>query len=194
MSSATGGYLTPTATSISGRDLRRALHGYFVGVLGLDNTDVIQAWQATPPKTKSIDHNWLAFRVENQQHDANSNLIQNETGSVMERVIDFDVFCVFYGVDAEENAAILRDSFELSQNCELLEQFGVKFIQCDQIIHAPESFNDQFINRADLRITLNQQVSRDYEVLSLLSAEGVIQANVKGSDTLDNNFNSENGV
>lgn len=194
MTSATGGYLTPTTTSLSGRELRRALHGYFVGVLGFDNTDVIQAWQATPPKTKSIEHNWMAFGVDNQQHDANSNLIQNDTSAVMERVVDFDVLCVFYGVDAEESAAVLRDSFELSQNCELLEQFGVKFIQCDQIIHAPEEFNDQFINRADLRISFNQQVVREYEVLTLLSADGVIRANVKGSETLDNDFNSENGA
>jgi hypothetical protein len=177
--SATGGYLQPQATPIVTEDatLRAFLHDVISAITGLSSDKVRQAWQASPAPTPGIDVDWSAFAVVQQVADFDSYQGEHLTGSTMAllRHETVEVLCTFYGPNCQSYAARLVDGMYLSQNRDVMRSVGVGSFDFSPIVHAPELFNDRYIERVDVTMTLRREIRRDYPILSLLAADGILQ-------------------
>lgn len=174
--SATGGYLTPTNTVLDDSALQDFLHGAIAGITGLGNTFVRPTFQPNPPTRLGIDVNWCGFAILNRRTEALPWYVQNdENDGTLSRTELFDLQVSFYGPNCTAYAGILRDGLQITQNLEQLFAAGMAPNGCQDIIYMPELVNDRYYQRADITVNMNRDVSRNYDILSLLSAEGTLQ-------------------
>lgn len=178
-SSATGGYLTQSASSIDGLALRRFLQSVIVGVTGLGTTMVRPMWQQNPPPIPSIDIDWCGYAITSQRPEKGAYHEQLDSGgATMLRHEELDLLCAFYGPNCLVNAAILRDGLELiAQNREQLFSQGLGVNGFSDITHAPELVNDRFFDRADITMTISREIRRTYNILSFVGAYGNVTEN-----------------
>ena len=177
--SATGGYLTQTSSSIDGSALRRFLQSVIVGVTGLNATLVRPMWQQNPPPIPSIDVDWCGFAIMTQRPEKGAFHEQlNAGGATLLRHEELDLLCAFYGPNCLVNAGILRDGLELiAQNREQLFLAGMGVSDFSDITHAPELVNDRFFDRADITMTIQREIRRSYDILHFVGASGNVTAN-----------------
>jgi hypothetical protein len=178
-SSATGGYLTQTSSSIDGQALRRFLQSVIVGVTGLNATLVRPMWQQNPPPIPSIDVDWCGFAIMTQRPEKGAFHEQLDAGgATLLRHEELDLLCAFYGPNCLVNAGLLRDGLELiAQNREQLFLAGMGVNGFSDITHAPELVNDQFFDRADITMTIQREIRRSYDILHFVGASGNVTAN-----------------
>lgn len=178
-SSATGGYLTQTSSSIDGQALRRFLQSVIVGVTGLNATLVRPMWQQNPPPSPSIDVDWCGFAIMTQRPEKGAFHEQlNAGGATLLRHEELDLLCAFYGPNCLVNAGLLRDGLELiAQNREQLFLAGMGVNGFSDITHAPELVNDRFFDRADITMTIQREIRRSYDILHFVGASGNVTAN-----------------
>lgn len=150
------------------------MHSVLVGVSGIKREMVRPAYQANPPKTPDFKTDWLAYNLTNFAVE-NGTAYQN--GALLERYESFDCICYFYGLQALDYAAVVRDSFELSQNRRALRANDVGFKGASVIVHTPEIINNQYYERADLTLYFTRKVGRNYRILDFESAGGKILGN-----------------
>ena len=174
--SATGGYLKPTNTVIDGNVLQDFLHGVIAGITGLENTLVRAAFQPNPPTRPDIGVDWCGFSVLNRRTEALPWYQQDdENGGTLTRTELFDLLVSFYGPNCTAYAGMLRDGLQITQNLEQLFAAGMAPNGTQDIVYMPELVNDRYYQRADITVNMNRDVSRTYEILSLLSAQGTLQ-------------------
>ncbi len=178
-SSATGGYLTQTSSSIDGQALRRFLQSVIVGVTGLNATLVRPMWQQNPPPIPSIDVDWCGFAIMTQRPEKGAFHEQLDAGgATLLRHEELDLLCAFYGPNCLVNAGLLRDGLELiAQNREQLFLAGMGVNGFSDIPHAPELVNDRFFDRADITMTIQREIRRSYDILHFVGASGNVTAN-----------------
>lgn len=152
----------------------RFMHSVLVGVSGLARENVRPAYQRNPPKLPDYKTDWLAYNLTNFQAENGSAYVEGER---LERHESFDCVCVFYGLNAQDRAGIVRDSFELSQNRTALLVNGIGFKGCSAAVRAPELINNQYYERVDMTLSFMRQVKKDYRIFNFESAEGIIKAN-----------------
>jgi hypothetical protein len=157
--------------------LRAFIHNIIAGVTGLANDRVRQAWQATPAPVLPIETDWAAFAVVQQSGDFDSYLSENDTGLTanVRRDEVVDVLCTFYGPNCQRSAALLSDGLQLSQNRAAMQSVGAGLVGFSPTVHAPELFNDRYIDRVDTTMTLRRQILRAYPILSFLAAYGDVE-------------------
>lgn len=190
-SSATGGYLTQTSSSIDGQALRRFLQSVIVGVTGLNPTLVRPMWQQNPPPIPSIDVDWCGFAIVTQRPEKGAFHEQLDAGGAkLLRHEEMDLLCAFYGPNCLVNAALLRDGLELiAQNREQLFLAGMGVNGFSDITHAPELVNDRFFDRADITMTIQREIRRSYDILHFVGASGNVTAN-RGTESLTAGINA----
>lgn len=178
-SSATGGYLMQTSSSIDGQALRRFLQSVIVGVTGLNATLVRPMWQQNPPPIPSIDVDWCGFAIMTQRPEKGAFHEQLDAGgATLLRHEELDLLCAFYGPNCLVNAGLLRDGLELiAQNREQLFLAGMGVNGFSDITHAPELVNDRFFDRADITMTIQREIRRSYDILHFVGASGNVTAN-----------------
>lgn len=178
-SSATGGYLTQTSSSIDGQALRRFLQSVIVGVTGLNAALVRPMWQQNPPPIPSIDVDWCGFAIMTQRPEKGAFHEQLDAGgATLLRHEELDLLCAFYGPNCLVNAGLLRDGLELiAQNREQLFLAGMGVNGFSDITHAPELVNDRFFDRADITMTIQREIRRSYDILHFVGASGNVTAN-----------------
>lgn len=176
--SATGGYLTQTDSSIDGISLRRFLQSIIVGVTGLPADMVRPMFQQNPPPVPSIEVNWCGYAIADQQFEGGAylqHLSSNESKVVLHERMD--IMCAFYGPDCLVNAGVLRDGvLFIGQNRDQLISQGMGVYGFSSIRHAPELINDRFFDRADITMSINREVRRVYGILNFVGAYGSIYA------------------
>lgn len=155
-------------------DFRRFMHDVLCGVSGLPSAFVRPAYQQNPPKIPDFKTDWLAYNLTNFAVE-NGTAYQN--GALLERHESFECACFFYGLNAVDYAAVVRDSFELSQNRTSLRENAIGFKGTSAILHAPETVNGKFYERADMTIYFTRQVGRRYRIMNFESAGGKILGN-----------------
>lgn len=177
--SATGGYLTQTSSSIDGLALRRFLQSVIAGVTGLNATLVRPMWQQNPPPIPSIDVDWCGFAIVAQRPEKGAFHEQLDAGgATLLRHEELDLLCAFYGPNCLVNAGLLRDGLELiAQNREQLFLAGMGVNGFSDITHAPELVNDRFFDRADITMTIKREIRRSYDILHFVGASGNVTAN-----------------
>ncbi|WP_313817903.1 LIC_12616 family protein [Cupriavidus sp.] len=173
--SATGGYLAPTApVPPDDEDLDNLLQELVAGVTGLPGEMVRPRWQPTVPKQPEPTENWCAMGVSVQTNDSGPAIQHDSVGDGSDtytRHQQIDLMCSFYGPSAKGYAQRLADSISIPQNGEQLALNGMKFVSASDIQPAPALINQQWNRRYDLTLVLRRKITRTYPVLNLLSAE-----------------------
>jgi len=166
-SSSTGGVLTPSLPYPLDDDaLDALLEGVVAQITTLPNTLVFPRWQPTPPKQPAANVNWCAFGIMLSTPDEGPAIGYdpvNDCGTY-QRHEQLDVLASFYGPNAKQYAALLRDGLAIPQNCEQLTANDIAFNGCGPIRPAPELVNQQWIKRQDMGITLHREVNRTYAI------------------------------
>lgn len=173
--SSTGGYVRPISTQPLPRQLNfnQFIQTVLVGVSGLDGPLVRPKWQIAPPKQPDLATNWLAFGAAISKPDAGAFIGVNAEGAnITQRHEQIDIPCSFYGPDAAEIAAIVRDGFQIPQNLEGLRSANMGFVETTLALHIPDLVNERFINRVEMTVVLRREVQRIYPILTILSATG----------------------
>lgn len=173
--SATGGYLAPTApVPPDDEDLDNLLQELVAGVTGLPGEMVRPRWQPTVPKQPEPTESWCAMGVSVQTNDSGPAIQHDPAGDGCDtytRHQQIDLMCSFYGPSAKGYAQRLADSISIPQNGEQLALNGMKFVSASDIQPAPALINQQWNRRYDLTLVLRRKITRTYPVLNLLSAE-----------------------
>lgn len=173
--SATGGYLAPTApVPPDDEDLDNLLQELVAGVTGLPGEMVRPRWQPTVPKQPEPTENWCAMGVSVQTNDSGPAIRHDPAGDGSDtytRHQQIDLMCSFYGPSAKGYAQRLADSMSIPQNSEQLALNGMKFVRASDIQPVPALINQQWNRRYDLTLVLRRKITRTYPVLNLLSAE-----------------------
>lgn len=177
--SATGGYLTPADPALPQEDaeLDALFQKAVVGITGLQGKYVRPLWQPNPPKQPEPSVSWAAISVTQIIPDASPFIEHDPTGQGSENLTrheDIEVFCTFYGPQAQRNAALLRDGVGLPQNIEALASQQIKFVDAGEVRPAPDLVNQQWVKRYDLKLRFRRKVTRSYGVLNIVSANPIL--------------------
>jgi hypothetical protein len=181
--SATGGYLVPTS-SLPAEDtaLEDQLQTMVVGITGIDGTLVRPRWQPNPPKQPAADVNWCAIGVMRSTQDTYAAIVHHPDRpdgaghDEMQRHETIEVLASFYGPAGQGYANLLSDGLQIAQNREALYFENLALLDATDVQAAPALQNEQWIRRYDLAMRFRRQITRTYDVLNLLSADGTIQS------------------
>lgn len=190
--SATGGYLTQTSASLEGQALRRFLQSVIVGVTGISASLVRPSWQENPPPIPAIDVDWCGFGIVAQRPEKGAYHEQLNDSATLLRHEQMEIMCAFYGPNCISYAGILRDGIELvAQNREQLFLNGMDVFGFSDVTHAPELVNDRYFDRADITMTINREVRRNYNIMHFVGANGSVIADDAASQPLINSFSTQ---
>jgi hypothetical protein len=184
------GYLGPTTQTPNEAQLENFFHDVIAGVVDMDPTLVRPRWQPQPPTTPEFNIDWCGFGITHREADATAyvahvNVPDGVGYDIFQRMERLTVMASFYGPNAEDNAALLRDGVFIDQNRALFRANGLGLIEVDDIMKSAELFRQQYRDRADLMLYLRREVRRTYQVRNILRARGPIEANPPGSpDTI----------
>lgn len=191
--SATGGYLLPTNEALpGGLSLEDFLHGVIVGLTAYDKKLVRPRFQVEPGKQPpQPTDNWISFSIIEDTSDANAFTSGGENESKLQRHVELQLFCSFYGSNGFANAGAFRDGFQITQNREELFKAKMGFKESSRISFVPELINNRWFDRSDVTITLRREINRTYEILSLQSAGGEILIDNDSINGLTSSWNVE---
>jgi hypothetical protein len=181
--SGTGGYILdrPYPATLSGAEMTAVLQVMVAQLAGLPPHLVRPRWQPVPPTQPAVDETWAAVGVTQVEadeypyfaHDGVTRLPGMPGPGVdhMQRHATVTVMVSFYGPEAEDAAASIRDALYVMQNMEPLGAINAKLLAVHDIQRAPELINQQFIDRVDVIIELRRQIERTYPIMNIESAE-----------------------
>jgi hypothetical protein len=173
--SATGGYLTGTESTIEGQALDRFLNSFIGGLTGITGDLIRPMWQLNPPKIPANTVDWISFGLTITDSDANAYLLQGTSGTTMKRNEFGEMSMIFYGNNAMINAKKMRDGLQIEQNRSYLRTVGLTTRGVKSLIHIPELIGDIWYNRVDITIEFAREMQSSYNVLTILSANGFIK-------------------
>lgn len=182
--SATGGYLQPTNTAtapLEGDALFDFIQAWIVGITGLPGQYVRPRWQPDPPNIPQTGTDWAAFGITNRVVQlANAELHYKAVGLTpgydeIRNHEELTVTVSFYGQNADNYAALLREGMGLAQNREPLFVQNMAVVDWGSVVAVPELIKEKWLYRVDFEFRLRRQIVRDYAVLDL--ASGVVQVN-----------------
>lgn len=175
--SATGGYLLPSATRPlpNSLNLNQFIQTVLVGLSGIAGDLIRPKFQVAPPKQPTIETNWVAFQIVSITPDANGYTgMQPNNSTIYSRNEEIEVQCSFYGPLAYDYADQVRDGFQIQQNLEALRLANMGFKETSGSTLVPDLVNDRWIQRVELSIILRRQVQRVYPILSFINSSGTI--------------------
>lgn len=170
-------YMLPTTTQPipGGLTLQQFIQTVFVGLTGLDGKLVRPSWQVAPPKQPDIQTNWMAFGDLLHTPDANAYVGMDNAGvTTMQRHETIEIPCSFYGPEAMEFAALVRDGFQIQPNLDGLRSANMGFVQVNEARRMPDLTNERWINKVVMSVFLRREVIRVYPILSIVSAAGTV--------------------
>lgn len=180
--SSTGGYLSPAVASLPLEDdaLTAIFQQMIVGITGLPGNMVRPRWQPNPPKQPEPTVNWCALGIAVQTLDDGPAIVHNGAGNGSDTYIrheQIDVLASFYGPNGMQNAQLLSDGLAIPQNLEQLKAQDMSSVDTGQIRAVPDLINEQWVRRYDIELTFRRKITRSYNVLNILTAQGTVQTN-----------------
>jgi hypothetical protein len=97
----------------------------------------------------------------------------------MQRHSTITVLATFYGPQADAVAAQVRDALYVNQNYEGLMPVGLKLRTIHDLQRVPEIMNQQYIDRADLRMEFRAMSLRTYPIRDLAGADVTIDTDTR---------------
>jgi len=176
--SATGGFLLPTSPDpVGDLDLDRKLNDLISGAAGLPGDLMRPRYQREPPPRPPPDTDWGSFGVIELDR-VGPNYIQHVPDGngrdVMKCEWDLRIFVSFYGPNCGRIAQRFLDGLEETQNHESAVANGLHLREMRTIAILGEQVNMSWYRRAELEILIRHKFSRDYDVLNILSAAGMV--------------------
>jgi hypothetical protein len=152
-----------------------------VGITGLSGTLVRPRWQPTPPVQPDGNTNWVAVGITPlRRNQPQLQIIQQDDGDYLlthNHQQELDVLCSFYGPDARGFAELLADGITIPNNRWVLEANSIRFIRMGETRSVPSIVNASWINRADIVMTLTRDITRTYDIPSILAATATVYFN-----------------
>lgn len=177
--SASGGYLQPGSSSgLPGQlTLNQFVQSVLVGISALSGDLVRPDWQVAPPKEPDIFTNWMAFGIVLSKPDIYAYVATDANGvTTTQRHQLLEVMCSFYGPNAMDNASLVQDGFQITQNLEALRAANMGFVETNEANHIPDLVNERWRERVMMSIFMRREIQRVYPILPILSAKGTIHA------------------
>lgn len=174
-------YISPLDEPLDDEDLGDVFQELVVGLTGLDPCLVRPRWQPQPPTQPPVEVNWCAVGVIQITPTDYPQITQNEDyeTSRVHRLEMISILASFYGPRAGSYAAVLRDGLYIDRNLATLAQkSGIKLRSADEVTHAPELINSQYVGRADLPLTFMRFAERDYQQAILVGADVQVYADL----------------
>lgn len=176
-SSASLGFLAPSAEPDYGDALDDIMQAAVVGITGLAGNLVRPRWQPDPPQQPAFDETWCAFGVVRsavdafayERHDAAGS--QGQGQSIIERDEVLQVLHSFYGPNSNAVCERFRDGLELAQNRATLASAGIGLVEVGEAVMVPVLLTEKWVRRVDVTVYYRRRTSRPYEVRNLLGAE-----------------------
>lgn len=175
--SATGGVLQPTVKTppLEGADLQVFVQNFIAPLTTLDPTLVRPRWQPEPANIPTAGDAWCALGPGDRASDTYPFVGQTKDGYQLQRHEQFPVLCSFYDLGstglADYYASLTRDNLAIPQNREALYGTGWALAFVEGLRVAPTLKMTRWLMRIDLPITFRRQVTRNYDVLSVESAQ-----------------------
>ena len=197
--SASGGYLVPdkAPAPLEGEALEDFFQEIIVGITGLNPKMVRPAWQPEPPNIPQQGNVWCAFHFQDEESDTYPWVGENNDGlgQQLQRNEQFGVICSFYGTGAGSSALgtakVLRDGLAIAQNREPLFNAGMGLIEVTAPQPVPVLVKEIWLYRSDITIRIRRNVVRQYDVLSITSAQVDFTIDASGRE-LDRTTEVEN--
>lgn len=173
--SSTGGVLLPTANPINDVDLDVVFQGLVSALTGLHGQYVRPRFQGEPAAPPDFGSTWAAVGVtafDDDQYPVQQ--FKNGTGLILIRNERLDVMCSFYGAKAQQAARALRDNILIDQNRDGLTPYSIAYAYAATPVKSPALIQKRWTNRIDVTLTFRRQITEVYNVLSFLTADGVL--------------------
>jgi hypothetical protein len=171
-------YLTPLGPQpINDQALMIIFAQMVVGITGFPGSLVRPRWQMNPPQQPDALTDWAAIGL--TMGDRNNHVLRvNPDGldSTLNRQQSVKLMCSFYGPNARANAEILADGICIPNNQWPLQALGIEYIRFGATRAVPDLVNAQWINRADIDLDFTRDITRIYDVPSILSVSGTLLA------------------
>lgn len=183
--STVAGYLAPTSTPpLEDAAFEDFLHDVFVGLTGLDAKLIRPRWQGEPPDQPDFAQGWMAFGVMRQAPDTYAAIVHSLIGDgtdELQRHETDEILLSAYGASGIATLKSIDDGFQIEQNREVLRQNAMGLEATGEILTVPSLVKDRWLRRFDMTMIMRRQIRRTYQVVSLLSAQGGLQAQASGS-------------
>lgn len=167
-----------TPAPLQGDDLNDFLQAWLVVLTDLPGPMVRPAPQTTPPNIPADGTIWMAFWPSVGKSDTFPFVGQVGDNYQLQRNEVIRILCSFYdqgiGGLANQCASLLRDNLSVPQNLEVLLEQNMGMIGCEDLVPVPSLLKQRWLYRVDLPIYLTRQVVRNYNVPSIVEAEGQI--------------------
>lgn len=177
--SATGGALLPSSTPapIQGNTLDDFFQAYIVALTGLAGTLVRPRWEPVPANIPDFGVNWAAFGITSFNKETFAAELHFAAGNgynEVRRHEEMNCLISFYGPDSSSYCSLFSDNLQVAQNREVLTVNGMAFVSSENIIPMPELVKERWLKRFDLNFVIRRIVVRDYPILSILTAQTII--------------------
>jgi len=171
--------------AVSGKALNGILHDWLAGFANVDPKMIMPRWQIVPanlPDSSVTD--WMTFGVTRKSRDGTAYVVHNngnyQLGSpdgydTSTRWEKFFILCSIYGPNQEFTETAISQGIYIAQNNEQLLQYGIRPATTNEVIMVPELIKSLWVQRWDLEIEMTRQISFDYAVENLLSANSTAQ-------------------
>lgn len=178
--SSTGGIISPETTLPAPHEddsLDDDIQLLVSAISGLPGQYVRPRWQVNPPKEPAIDVNWCAIGITNQEPEDPPIILHKSEGDGYDQMLRYEIITAlasFYGPNAKNGAALLRDGLYVAQNRDELRAKSLWLLDVGSIVMAPDLVNLNWRHRADLQFRLKREIIRNYPVKNLVSAQGTV--------------------
>lgn len=177
--SATGGFLRPSLAPpvLEGNALADFFQNWMVGITDLAGIEVRPRWQPDPPNMPDEGVTWIAFGIVKTTSDTFAvELHYPDAGGYnqLRRHEVIDLMLSAYGPEGAKIAAELRDGMQIAQNREILTRNNMGLVSSGDVSATPELYKERWLQRYDLPFSIRRQVVRNYMVLNLASAHGIL--------------------
>jgi hypothetical protein len=182
-STVAGGISPNSVLPLAGVGLDTFLQGVVFQVLGWpDPTLVRPRWQPHPPPQPEASVDWCAVgtAMEETEGFPDGTFVGSANGGVgalnYSEQVRLEMEVSFYGPYCMAYAGVLKSAFKIGQNRDLLQPQGISFTGTQGPTRVPENINGQWVDRADVTITLTRVLARTYDIEGILSASGTLTA------------------
>lgn len=194
--SSTGGYLVPASSPAPLEDdlLDNFIHDIISGVTGLPGNVILPRWQPEPVNLPAVGTDWMAFGIVKTTPDTFAVEYHHSAGNGTDELIRHEVMDILvssYGPNSRKNLQLLSDGLQIAQNREVLFLNSMAFVETTDTLTAPQFVKDKWLRRIDFTLRIRRQILRSYPVLNLLSANGLLYANISTGNTTIDSINTQ---
>lgn len=180
-SSSAPGFLAPLSEPLFDDPLADFLHGFFVGLTGLDGTMVRPRWQPEPPNMPDFTDNWLAFGINRIQEDDfayQGEDPHDRQQDVVERDQILTVLCSFYGPQGMRIAHRMSVGVQLAQNRTYLASQQITVIDVQDAFNIPALLKEKWVPRVDRSMRLRRRAGWTFGIRTVESAQAQLDNEV----------------